>query len=158
VDKDLFKEFRTDLKEIIGGLNPALGDALEIADRISKTVNNAVESWSNNIFEVTLTPIRDIVAGDHLMVRYPFYNHHGLYLGNREVVHFAEGHIHITSLDKFIENWDMVVVNSPQTYPTDIVIMRAICRVGEGNYHLIFNNCEHFVNWCRSGGKWSEMI
>lgn len=30
-------------------------------------------------------------------------------------------------------------------------MLRALSRLGEEKYHLITNNCEHFVRWCRSG-------
>jgi Lecithin retinol acyltransferase len=31
-------------------------------------------------------------------------------------------------------------------------------RLGEGNYHLIFNNCQHFARWCATGDHESEQL
>jgi hypothetical protein len=31
-------------------------------------------------------------------------------------------------------------------------------RLGEGNYHLIFNNCQHFARWCATGDHESEQV
>ena len=28
---------------------------------------------------------------------------------------------------------------------------RALSRLGENKYNLIFNNCEHFAIWCKTG-------
>ena len=33
----------------------------------------------------------------------------------------------------------------------DIVIERAKSRLGESDYNLVFNNCEHFATWCKTG-------
>src|SRR5947209_18893777 len=39
-----------------------------------------------------------------------------------------------------------------------IVIDRARSRMGERNYHLIFNNCEDFATWCKTGKAASEQV
>ena len=31
-------------------------------------------------------------------------------------------------------------------------------RLGDGNYHLIFNDCQHFARWCATGDHHSEQI
>ncbi len=31
-------------------------------------------------------------------------------------------------------------------------------RLGEGNYNLIFNNCQHFARWCATGDHESEQV
>jgi len=37
-------------------------------------------------------------------------------------------------------------------------VERAYSRLGEDDYHILFNNCEHFVSWCISGVHSSEQI
>ncbi|WP_081503675.1 lecithin retinol acyltransferase family protein [Treponema primitia] len=35
---------------------------------------------------------------------------------------------------------------------------RARSRIGEGKYNLIFNNCEHFAIWCKTGISASSQV
>ena len=30
--------------------------------------------------------------------------------------------------------------------------------IGEHEYHVLWNNCEHFVNWCRTGKRESQQV
>jgi hypothetical protein len=49
-------------------------------------------------------------------------------------------------------------------YPTgfsfiaDLVVSRAKSRLGEQKYNLLFNNCEHFATWCKTGISDSKQI
>ena len=40
--------------------------------------------------------------------------------------------------------------------PAARALARAESRLGEGEYDLVFNNCEHFANWCRTGRSYSD--
>lgn len=40
----------------------------------------------------------------------------------------------------------------------DTVIRRAESRLNERKYNLAFNNCEHFVAWCKTGVAVSEQV
>jgi hypothetical protein len=46
--------------------------------------------------------------------------------------------------------------NGIQPLPAPEIIKRALSQVGTKDYHLAFNNCEHFVRWCRYGGIMSQ--
>ena len=35
---------------------------------------------------------------------------------------------------------------------------RAESRIGERAYNLLWNNCEHFANWCATGIAWSQQV
>ena len=37
----------------------------------------------------------------------------------------------------------------PAALPPQAIVERALSQVGEEGYHLLFNNCEHFVTWSR---------
>jgi hypothetical protein len=37
-------------------------------------------------------------------------------------------------------------------------VERARSRIGEGSYSLIFNNCEHFAVWCKTGISHSSQV
>lgn len=43
-------------------------------------------------------------------------------------------------------------------YPPNATIRRAKSRLGEEKYNLLFNNCEHFAIWCKTGLKDSHQI
>ncbi|MAG34447.1 MAG: hypothetical protein CL908_26550 [Deltaproteobacteria bacterium] len=35
----------------------------------------------------------------------------------------------------------------------DSIVARAESRLGEGGFDFLFNNCEHFASWCRTGSS-----
>ncbi len=103
--------------------------------------------------------------GDHLRVRYRFYHHHGIEMGDGTVIHFGRGlsdianaRVEIVTRDEFAAGREIQVVNSPSDFSADQIIDRAISRVDETNYNLFNNNCEHFVNWCRHDRAESRQI
>lgn len=104
--------------------------------------------------------------GDHLISGRTVYTHHGLYVGDGKVIHYAggeqgfgRGSVELTSLAEFQGDGDLRV-----KYPTFRVygkaesVERAYSRLGEDAYSLLFNNCEHFVNWCIFGVKYSQQV
>lgn len=103
---------------------------------------------------------------DHLVSRRLGYDHHGIYIGDGCVVHYSGSHslmhkgaIEITSLEHFAADNPLYVANSSQRkFSRDDIRERALSRLGEDKYHLIFNNCEHFSNWCVSGEHQSEQV
>lgn len=84
------------------------------------------------------------------------YEHHALYIGNERVIHYADGVIKCDSLATFSQNADFEIRHYTQTkYSSLQAIQRAFSKMGEKEYDLVFNNCEHFVNWCLNGEKYS---
>ncbi|RDE36657.1 hypothetical protein DV713_00230 [Parageobacillus thermoglucosidasius] len=167
------KKFRTDMKDIVKEHNPTVGKAVEGADRLAQTIGNLIKS--NPIPESTTVPdtkliFRDIKEykelkrdselelADHLIAKRKGYTHHGLYIGNNQVIHYSEGEVRIDSLEDFKKDCEIRVIDSVATYSKEEIISRAFSRLGEKRYNLVFNNCEHFVNWCRSGGKMTDSI
>lgn len=104
--------------------------------------------------------------GDHLVSPRTGYSHHGLYLGNQCVIHYAgisdkltDGSIMPTSLESFCQGNGYSVIDHPdRIFDREASILRAYSRMGEQQYSLAFNNCEHFVNWCIEGEQASEQI
>ncbi len=43
-------------------------------------------------------------------------------------------------------------------YSPEETVLRAKSRIGEDKYSLIFNNCEHFAIWCKTGISESHQI
>lgn len=45
-----------------------------------------------------------------------------------------------------------------QVFPPDLIVQRALSRLGEPGYDLFSNNCEHFANWCVTGEPISTQV
>lgn len=107
--------------------------------------------------------------GTHLKVKRTGYTHHGIYVGNGNVVHysgfaemFKKGKIELTSIDDFMgDAGDLYRVKYPthcEVYSDDEICERALSRLSENNYNLVTNNCEHFATWCVTGVERSEQV
>ena len=52
----------------------------------------------------------------------------------------------------------MSVMDHADASPAGVPLRRAMSRLGEQNYNLLFNNCEHFATWCKTGRHRSEQV
>lgn len=105
--------------------------------------------------------------GAHLKVARMGYTHHGIYIGNGQVIHYAgfceafkSAPVEITSLEKFqgsAKKIKVVSYDTPCFSPQEIV-RRAKSRLHEDKYHLLRNNCEHFATWCVTGKSVSKQV
>ncbi len=48
--------------------------------------------------------------------------------------------------------------NELTLYSPEETVERAKSQLGEGDYNLVFNNCEHFAVWCKTGVKESSQV
>lgn len=100
--------------------------------------------------------------GDHIYIYYVTqginYTHHGIYSGNNKVIHYYKGEIKLTSLYKFGKKSKIHIKKYKKYAPASFVIKRAKYRIGEKLYNPIFNNCEHFAYWCKTGNHKSKQI
>lgn len=94
---------------------------------------------------------RSLTKGDHIYCNRTVYSHHGIYDGNDKVYEYNEGVIRHVSLRSFADGDNIIKLDSPVSYSQDEIIRRAKSRLGERDYDLVFNNCEHFCRWCRNG-------
>ena len=102
-----------------------------------------------------------MAAADHLQVprQHGLFLHHGIDLGDGTVAHYLEGReILRSSLDDFSQGQPVSVVPHAQCSPQGVTLRRAMGRIGEQNYNLLFNNCEHFANWCKTGRHHSAQV
>ncbi len=82
------------------------------------------------------------------------YEHHGIDRGDGSVIHYSkqgEAVIKRTTLATFARGGVVRVKPQPTAFIPSIVLERAESRLGEREYDLFFNNCEHFANWCKTG-------
>ncbi len=99
-----------------------------------------------------------LYRGKHLITQRLGYTHHGIYAGNNSVIHYSGlaegplsggGPVERVSLREFSGGPKVRIKEHPNaTFSGDEALNRAHSRVGETDYNLVFNNCEHFVNWC----------
>jgi len=102
-----------------------------------------------------------MAAADHLRVprQHGLFLHHGIDLGDGSVAHYLEGREILRSpLAEFSRGQDVSVVNHDQASSAGVTLRRAMSRIGEQNYNLLFNNCEHFATWCKTGRHRSGQI
>ena len=102
-----------------------------------------------------------MAAADHLQVsrQHGLFNHHGIDLGDGTVAHYLEGREILRSpLEDFSQGQPIRVVDHPGASAPGLTLRRAMSRIGEQNYNLLFNNCEHFATWCKTGRHRSGQI
>ena len=102
-----------------------------------------------------------MAAADHLQVprQHGLFRHHGIDLGDGTVAHYLEGREILRSpRDEFSQGQPLSVIDHPNASPTGTTLRRAMSRIGEQNYNLLFNNCEHFANWCKTGRHRSGQV
>lgn len=104
-------------------------------------------------------------AGSHLVSPRKFYVHHGIYLGNGKVAHYSgwsgslrAGPIEVTDLKCFANGRSAWVYEDQTAFSSDEIVVRACSRIGESQYKIFSNNCEHFCNWCISGNSHSAQV
>jgi hypothetical protein len=125
--------------------------------------------------------LEDIKPGDHIfrygaLFKQSLLTHHGIYIGNNNVIHFSGGSddsknlndyendmktakIVIATFDEFMNTKQHCFkVNGYITkYARKKILNRAFSKLDTNfdDYCPVTNNCEHFVNWCYTGEKTS---
>jgi len=104
-----------------------------------------------------------VSAADHLQAprQHGLFMHHGIDLGDGSVAHYLEGReILRSSREDFSRGQPISAVAYPEgsCSPTGVTLRRAMGRLGEQNYNLLFNNCEHFAHWCKTGRHRSSQV
>ena len=140
---------------------PAL-PVLQSAARSSRAIPTPVNPGGG----AKLKPAQSLLplaAADHLQTprQHGLFNHHGIDLGDGTVAHYLEGREILRSP---LEEFSRGQVISPVTYPEGSclpaghTLRRAMGRLGEQRYNLLFNNCEHFAHWCKTGRHRSSQV
>jgi hypothetical protein len=109
---------------------------------------------------------QEFLPGSHVITPRRGFLHHGIYVGEGKVVHYAgsthglvSGPIEEIPLDRFTCGRPVwACCDTPASFGCEEVIRRARSRMGENRYRLISNNCEHFCEWCLRGVHRSRQI
>ena len=111
--------------------------------------------------------------GAHIRVQVGQIYHHGIYVGNDEVVQFGlpfdltniakdvkvlKSHISEFLNGGFLEVRNFTKKEKKLKNKDEDIISIALSRIGEGNYDLLKNNCEHFANECVFNKKISSQV
>ena len=103
--------------------------------------------------------------GDHLRVSRGFYAHHGIYVGEGQVIHYSgevfqktDAVVRRDSLERFAADGMVTIVSYATAFEPDVVIRNAESRLGENGYALLGNNCEHFAVWCKTDKLVSDQV
>ncbi len=88
------------------------------------------------------------------------YEHHGIDCGDGTAIHYRKPSetIERTSLETFAKGGRVFVRPYSVCYIPETVVLRAESRLGEHQYNFLFNNCEHFATWCKTGISSSQQI
>jgi Lecithin retinol acyltransferase len=114
-----------------------------------------------------LRPRQEPPLGSHLTAARRGYWHHGVYVGKSRVVHYSGfsgglwqcGPVEEVSLARFAMGHAVRIIEHPQSpYSPGEIVRRARSRIGENDYRLLTNNCEHFCNWCLNGVSHSAQV
>lgn len=96
----------------------------------------------------------ELELGDHLYALRLGYTHHGIYIGDGQVIHYLAEQVKIDTVKTFGAGFRICkkeLWESYTSYEAEEIVERARSRMGEMEYHLLFNNCEQFCRWCRCG-------
>lgn len=158
-----------ELEEENGGLGEEIADTLETRNILSKIFNTDIKNspkWK----------VKAPVPGDHIRVERlgGLYYHHGIFIGNDQVIHFTTQHggeiinwkdakVIQSSLDDFLKDGcvecrQYSLEETKELYSPEQIIANAKACIGYSNYNLIFNNCEHFAYSCTMGKHRSPQI
>lgn len=114
--------------------------------------------------------------GDHLAWhRNLGYWHHAIVVrcsnicdATVKVIHYAEPNSKSKHKGEVVEEWiDLrehhnglyrMEYHPQSVYSSDVVIKRGRLRLGEVQYSVTSNNCEHFARWCKTGVQKSEQV
>ena len=116
------------------------------------------------------------VMGDHIRVKrmHGIYTHHGIYVSDNEVIHFtgtdddsimdsSKNRVISSDLNFFLKGGELEVKKYTDEefqdlYAPDQIVAYARSCLGDGDYNVLFNNCEHFANVCTLGRFRSHQV
>lgn len=131
---------------------------------------------TNAVFTEEIWVQKPPVMGDHIRVKRMggIYTHHGIYVSDNEVIHFtgtdddsimdsSKNRVISSDLNFFLKGGELEVKEYTDEefqdlYAPDQIVAYARSCLGDGDYNVIFNNCEHFANVCTLGRFRSHQV
>lgn len=117
--------------------------------------------------------MKEPYIGAHIRVQIQSIYHHGIYIGNNEVIQFGllsdmlkpkeEVRVLVSSIEEFLQGGFLEVRvfdrKERKIKNDDLKIVEiAKSKLGEDGYDIVHNNCEHFANFCIFNKKESKQI
>ena len=106
--------------------------------------------------------------GDIIYIKEAYYRHYGIYINEENVIHYdgkkddfwlRKMQIRQTNMNRFLgSNNKYHVCRGRGKYDEIQTVKRAKSRIGEEKFDLVYNNCEHFSRWCKSGHHRSNQV
>lgn len=111
-----------------------------------------------------------MAKGEHIQARrmHGLYYHHGIDMGDGTVIHFSgeplnrkQARVCRISEESFLDGAPKAVVN--YSHPNKVLSVEETLRLAEEQldsvgYNLLYNNCEHFATYCKTGKKRSRQV
>lgn len=172
--RDLEDDVRDEILDSVDGV-PIIEDIVGASYVVNDATRALGTTLINPLINFVGEPVKEwqLEKGDHVFVKRGIYTHHGIYAGDGTIIHYnikeSDDHasVYETTVEDF-QKWTLLAdviaetaflyrfskTLSPIRYSPDQVIERARSRIGETEYDLIINNCEHFARWCRCDKKY----
>ena len=148
----LDKDDRRELERILKCLSPDIGSGVEKLNNLQDSLANPFDAQEQKTDAKSLREARKYFQkGDHIAVDRELYSHHAIYDGEDGVVEYDDFIVKTASLEEFAKGAKIYRVEETPAYEPKEIMERAYSRIGEQEYHLLFNNCENFATWCRCG-------
>lgn len=103
-----------------------------------------------------------MATGDHLILHYQDFTHHALDLGDGTVAEYSgkgtgRRSVRWSLRAEFLARGPVTVKYYPPgtALPPEVSVGLAWARLREQRYSVFNNNCEHFVNHCKTGIHYS---
>ncbi|NQZ07809.1 MAG: lecithin retinol acyltransferase family protein [Algicola sp.] len=131
-----------------------------ITQQYIEQVFSGMQLEDHAITDEMIRTVEQPPIGAHLSTPRAMYTHHGLYIGNKEVIHYSglakglsAGPVEKVSLNDFQhsngeQKGYRIIAHPNASFNSEQIIENAYSRLNEKAYNLIWNNCEHFVHDC----------
>lgn len=156
-NRQVKEQSRKKVEDISEEISPALSKVIRTFNNLNDTSENLKDTIENGIIRMLFSSeVKDLELADHLFVQRLGYTHHGMYIGDGQVIHYLRECVKIDTLEVFANGAKIHKKDefeSGLAYSPNEAIRRGRSRLYEDNYNLFINNCESFVRWCRNGGE-----
>ncbi len=143
VDRD-FQKLKVDLNQEWIDQIPESKPFIELGKKIKMDTKNPFNPAR------LMNSSREYYKGDQIYINFCI-THHGIYSGDNTVIHHSGTRIEEVSLEIFSKGLPIFTKNTYKKYDCDRIVSRARSQIGKTGYNLIWNNCEHFAEWCLNG-------